>query len=158
MRFEGDQLRAILAYQTEPVMVRDGFGRPEVEYENARAALPVLRRGTYYGVGHAKRIHFIQPYSVEDRVIPWGAEVDFGAPCGAGFQYVGVRTGRPKQRVNGAKRSKVVKPSLLTKSSIAIPIRLVREMVTPLYSRETAASYLPRVANKDEFAMLVSRR
>ena len=57
MRFEGDQLRAILAYQVEPVVVRDGFGRTEVEYENPRAALAVLRRGNYYGVGHAKRMH-----------------------------------------------------------------------------------------------------
>ena len=120
MRFEGDQLRAILAYQTEPVVVRDGFGRPEVEYADPRAALAVLRRGNYYGVGHAKRIRFVQPDSVEDRVVPWGAEVDFGAPCGAGFQYVSVRTGRPKQRVNGAKRSKFVRPSRLTKSSMTV--------------------------------------
>jgi hypothetical protein len=45
---------------------------------------------------------------------------DFGAPCGAGFQYVSVRTGRPKQRVNGAKRSKFVRPSRLTKSSMTV--------------------------------------
>jgi hypothetical protein len=120
MRFEGDHLRAILAYQTEPVVIRDGFGRPEVEYENPRAALAVLRRGNYYGIGHTKRIRFVQPDSVEDRVVPWGAEVDFGAPCGAGFHYTSVRTGGPKQRVSGAKRSKFVRPGRLMKPSMGV--------------------------------------
>jgi hypothetical protein len=120
MRFEGDQLRAILAYQTDPVVVRDGFGRPEVEYENPRAALSILRRGIYYGVGHRKRIRFIQPDSVEDRVAPWGTEVDFGAPRGAGSHYISVRTGTPKRRVSGAKSIKVVKPGRLTRTAMSM--------------------------------------
>jgi hypothetical protein len=117
MRFDGDQLRAILAYQSEPVLIRDGFGRPEVEYAHPMAALAILRRGNYHGVGHAKRIRFIQPDSVQDRVIPWGAEADFGAPRGAGFQYIGVRAGAPRRRVNGASSNKIVKPTLLVKPS-----------------------------------------
>ena len=120
MRYEGQQLRNILEHQTEPVVVRDRFGRTEVEYDNPRAALAVLRRGNYYGVGHAKRIRFVQPDSVEDRVVPWGAEVDFGAPCGAGLQYVSVRRGKPKLRVRGAKRTKFVRPSRLTKPSMNV--------------------------------------
>ena len=120
MRFEGDRLRAILAYQTQPVVVRDGFGRLEVEYKDPRAALAILRRSNYYGVGHAKRIRFVQPNCVEDRIVPWGAEVDFGAPYGAGFQYISVRTGRPKQRVSGANRSKFVRPSRLTKPAMVV--------------------------------------
>ena len=120
MRFEGDRLRAILAYQTEPVIVRDGFGRLEVEYENPRAVLTILRRGNYYGVGHGQRIRFVQPDCVEDRVVPWGTEVDFGAPSGAGFQYISVRAGRPIQRRSGAKHSKVVRPGRLTKPAMTV--------------------------------------
>jgi hypothetical protein len=115
MRFEGNRLRAILAYQTQPVVVRDGFGRPEVEYADPRAALAIIRRGNYYGVGNAKRIRFIQPDSVQDQIVPWGVEVDFGGPSGAGFQYISVRAGTPRRRVSGAKLNKVVRPGRLTK-------------------------------------------
>ena len=121
MRFEGNRLRAILAYQTQPVVVRDGFGRPEVEYEDPRAALAIIRRSNYYGVGHAKRIRFIQPDSVQDRIVPWGVEVDFGGPSGAGFQYISVRAGTPRRRVSGAKlSSKVVRPGRLTNPAIVV--------------------------------------
>jgi hypothetical protein len=120
MRFLGDRLRAILAYQTEPVMVRDGFGQPEVEYENPRAAVAILRRGNYHGVGNAKRIRFLQPESMEDRVVPWGTEIDFGAPSGAGFQYISVGTGNPKQRRRGARHSRVLRPGRLTKPAATV--------------------------------------
>jgi hypothetical protein len=128
MRFDGGRLRAILAYQTEPVVVRNGFGRPEVEYENPRAALAVLRRGSYYGVGHAKRIRFLQPVSVEDRVVPWGAELDFEAPSGAGFQYLTrrgttpllPRVQAPMRRAQGGRRNSTINSGSLTRSAVAV--------------------------------------
>ena len=110
MRFEGDRLRAILAYQRAPVAVRDEFVRVEVEYQDARAALSVLRRGQYYGIGHAKRIRFVQPESSAVKVVPWGAELDFGPPAGAGSHYISGRAGRTKHRARGAKQSKVLMP------------------------------------------------
>jgi len=83
MRFEGDQLRAILAYQTEPVQVRNGYGQREVIYADARAALGILRRANYYGIGHKKRIRFIQADGVAEQIVPWGAEVVNTVPKGA---------------------------------------------------------------------------
>ena len=83
MRFEGDQLRAILAYQIEPVQVRNGFGRIETTYENPKGALSILRRASYYGIGHKKRIRFIQADGVAEQVVPWGAELVSTVPKGA---------------------------------------------------------------------------
>jgi hypothetical protein len=121
MRFAGDRLRAVLAYQTESVVIRDGFGRPEVEYQNPRDALASLRRGNYHGVGNSRRIRFLQPESVEDRVVPWGAEVDFGAPLGTGFQYISVRAGTPKRRRGGkGHHTKILRPGRLTKPAMTV--------------------------------------
>ena len=83
MIFEGAQLRSIIMFQTKPIQVRDSFGNIEIEYQRARAALTVLCRGRYYGVGNRKWIRFIQPERIEDRVIPWAAELEFGVPKGA---------------------------------------------------------------------------
>jgi hypothetical protein len=83
MIFEGDKLRSIIMSQTEPIQVRDSFGNIEVEYERAGAALSILCRGHYYGIGNKNRIRFIRPKSIEDRVIPWAAELEFCAPKGA---------------------------------------------------------------------------
>jgi len=83
MRFEGDRLRDILADQSEPVQVRDGYGGFEIEYRDPRAALPLLDRGKYYGVGNKKRIRYVQADGVAERVEPWGTKLDTSAPKGA---------------------------------------------------------------------------
>jgi hypothetical protein len=89
MIFRGNELRAILASQTEPVNVRNGYGYIEARYQRPQAALSILRRGDYCGIGHNKRIRFIQPESMEDQVMPWGADLDFSAPKGARAEIVG---------------------------------------------------------------------
>src|ERR1039457_3431534 len=83
MIFEGEQLQDILMRQPEAVQVRDGFGRIEIEYQRASAAISILRRGKYTGTGNKKRIWFIQAESMEDQVTPWGAGIDFRPPKGA---------------------------------------------------------------------------
>jgi hypothetical protein len=60
-----------------------------------------LCRGNYYGIGNKKRIRFIQPESIEDRVIPWAAELEFCAPKGVHAEQVN----RNRTRT-GAKRWK----------------------------------------------------
>jgi hypothetical protein len=113
MRFEGDRLRSILSCQTDPVAVRDAFGRLETEYRNPGAALALLNRGDYYGIGSARRIRFVQAASAEGRVVPWGAELDFAAPAGAEAHYITVRRGSPARKVAGASRVRTVKPGQL---------------------------------------------
>jgi len=88
MKFEGDQLRAILSAQTEPVQVLNAYGRLETTYQNPRAALKVLNHGNYYGIGRKKRIRFIRPDGDEQGVTPWGAEVNLAAPRGARAEIV----------------------------------------------------------------------
>jgi hypothetical protein len=83
MVFKGDQLRAILTAQTEPVQVLNAFGRLETTYQNPHAATKMLCRGNYYGIGQKKRIRFIRPEGVEEGVTAWGAELDFNTPKGA---------------------------------------------------------------------------
>jgi hypothetical protein len=82
MIFEGDKLRSIIVSQTEPIQVRYSFGKIKVEYQRASAALSILCRGRYYGSGNKNRIRFIQPGSIEDRVIPWAAEREYSCSEG----------------------------------------------------------------------------
>ena len=83
MRFEGEQLRNILMRQSEPVQVLDRFGRVQIEYRRARAAVSLLRLGEYTGTGSKQRIRFIRAESAGDQVTPWGADIDFAPPKGA---------------------------------------------------------------------------
>jgi hypothetical protein len=70
MRFEGDQLWAILTAQTEPVQVFNAYGRLETTYQDPRASLKVLSGGNYYGIGQRRRIRFIRPQRFEEAVTP----------------------------------------------------------------------------------------
>ena len=80
MRFQGEQLRNILMRQSEPVQVLDRFGRVQIEYRRACAAVGLLRLGEYTGTGTKHRIRFIRAESAEDQVTPWGADIDFAPP------------------------------------------------------------------------------
>jgi hypothetical protein len=91
MRFEGEQLRDILMRQSAPVQVLDRFGRVEIEYRRACAAVGLLRLGEYTGTGTKQRIRFIRAESAEDQVTPWGADIDFTPPKRR------MRGGRPKE-------------------------------------------------------------
>lgn len=101
MTFKGDKLRRIIMSQTEPIQVRDTFGNIEIEYQRASAALNILLRGRYYGIGSKNRIRFICPESIEDQVIPWAAKLEFRAPKGARAEEV-----HQNRTPNGAKKWK----------------------------------------------------
>jgi hypothetical protein len=77
--FEGDQLEAILASQTEPVQIRHPKGHVEIRYARASDAIPLVRDGGYFGVGHRKRIKYVQPYSIDARKEPWGKDLGLSA-------------------------------------------------------------------------------
>jgi hypothetical protein len=79
MRFDGERLLSILENQVHPVQVRDHCGRLEGVYQDARRAISILLLGKYYGVGSRTRIRFIQAETADDRVIPWGTNLELGA-------------------------------------------------------------------------------
>lgn len=101
MIFAGEQLRDILMSQADPVQVRDRFGRVEIEYQRASVVISILRQGNYSGIGNKRRIRYIQPDSWDDRVTPWGAEIDFRPPKGACPDIV-----QPNRTSRGAKEWK----------------------------------------------------
>ena len=59
MRFDGERLYAILENQVQPVQVLDHCGRVMGVFQDARRALTILCRGTYYGVASRNRIRYI---------------------------------------------------------------------------------------------------
>jgi hypothetical protein len=73
--FEGGRLITILAEQQEAVDVRHPKGHVEVRYSRAIDAVRLVRNGGYFGVGHGKRIKYIQPYNEEARIEPWGVDL-----------------------------------------------------------------------------------
>ncbi len=65
MRFEGEQLRDILMRQSAPVQVLDRFGRVEIEYRRACAAvglLPLARPSQFEGLTGAKPFRISEGY------------------------------------------------------------------------------------------------
>lgn len=72
--FEDAQLVAILAKQREPVQVRHPRGHVEIHCARASDAVRLVRDGGYVGVGHRKRIRYVQPYTIEARKEPWATD------------------------------------------------------------------------------------
>lgn len=60
MQFHGSQLNTIIAKQTVPVDVNDSQGFRCVTLQPA-AALDLVARGEYVGIGHKRRIRYIRP-------------------------------------------------------------------------------------------------
>src|SRR5438477_7168063 len=89
-KFEGAALEGILANQREPVQVRHPRGHLEVEYARARDTIRLIQDGGYFGIGHRKRIRYVQPYSIEARKEPWGKDV-----------LAGTRPPRPTSKSGG---------------------------------------------------------
>ena len=92
--FEGAQLQSILASQREPVQVCHPKGHVEVQYTRASDAIRLVAQGGYFGVGHRRRIRYIQPYSMEARVEPWCAGFNLSALTGRGFLHASTVRGK----------------------------------------------------------------